>query len=472
MVIVLAILVLAAALWGLVYAWRGSLLVGCTATLLAGYVLSHHAWRLELGPVTLTTGRVLIAGLLVVLFWRLRQGLVSFKPLTGADWLAVCFVGYVTFRYLTTSYPESVPQSVSPFWRLIECFWVPLALYLVARTVEFGERSWKTLLFALAGLGVYLAATGIGEVTGQWWAVFPKYISDPELGAHFGRARGPALNSVSLGIFLTVSFWACWFLWSRVNRPLRLLLVGAMGLMCVALLFTYTRSSWLALALTLGVLPLLHVPRSWRPVLFGGIAIAGVCGAALMGDKLINMNRQDANGSASHSVYQRQTFLVVSMRMFADEPLLGCGFQRFFDKKLPYLADRSQQIELESIRHLDHHNTFLSILTETGLVGLSLFVAMLVAWGRIAWQMFRDTNCPNWLRVHGLFALAILMVYATNGVFHDLSLLPNEQWLLFVTAGTAVGWYGPLRQGVLQTSRVPRDSVSRQSIRNPGLAGG
>ena len=105
---------------------------------------------------------------------------------------------------------------------------------------------------------------------------------------------------------------------------------------------------------------------------------------------------------------------------------------------MPYLADRSQQIELESIRELDHHNTFLSVLTETGLIGLSLFIALLVAWGRIAWQLSRDATAERWVRAQGLFALAVLIVYAVNAMFHDLTLLPSEQWLLFLVAGSAV----------------------------------
>ena len=95
---------------------------------------------------------------------------------------------------------------------------------------------------------------------------------------------------------------------------------------------------------------------------------------------MINMRRQDANGSAAHSVYQRASFYHVSMSMFSDKPLFGCGFGRFYDCKLPYLADRSQQLELESIRQLDHHNTFLSLLTETGIIGFTLFAALLIAW--------------------------------------------------------------------------------------------
>ena len=64
-------------------------------------------------------------------------------------------------------------------------------------------------------------------------------------------------------------------------------------------------------------------------------------------------------------------------RCFAINPVFGVGFGRFYDRKLPYLSDRSQNFELESIRPLHHHNTLLSVLTETGLVGLAAFVAML-----------------------------------------------------------------------------------------------
>ena len=372
MEILLAIFALAGFTWALAYVWRGSLLVGCLAVLATGYVLTNHFWKLDLGSLSINASRALFIGLMATLAWRWRQGLVRWQMVRGCDWFVVLFTGYITLHFLTTESPGSMGSSVSASWRLIECFWVPLALYLVARTLQPTERAWKTLLIGFSVLGLYLACTAFGEITGNWWAVFPRYIADSDLGAHFGRARGPALNSVSLGAYLSVCFWACWFLWPTVSRPWQLALGGALALIGGALLFTYTRSCWLALAATMAVIPLLQAPRSWRPVLFGGLLIAAVVAVPLVGGKLVDMDRQDSNGSASHSVYQRQTFFIVSMRMFADHPVLGCGFGRFYDKKLPYLANRSQQIELESIRNLDHHNTFLSLLTETGLVGFSL----------------------------------------------------------------------------------------------------
>ena len=462
---VLVIGILAAVVWGLVFLQRCSLLAATIATVVGGYVLTNHFWRLSLGPVSINAGRVLVAGLIVLVVWRWWQGTIRLRPLTGVDWFVFLFVGYVAARFLTTSYPTGLEPNVDPLWRLIECFCVPLALYLVARSVEFGERSWNLLLLALSGLGTYLAITGLAEVTSQWWAVFPRYIADPTLGTHFGRARGPALNSVSLGIYLNVCFWATWLLWSRVARPYRLLLLGSMGLMAVATYFTYTRSAWLALAFTLAVLPVLHAPRTWKPLLVSLLLVTGLFGTAVLGGKLINLNRQDADASASHSVYQRQSFLLVSLRMVAEDPLLGCGFGRFFDKKLPYLADRSQQIELESIRQLDHHNTYLSILTETGAIGLTLLLAMLAALVLAACRMFRTQDCPAWIREQGLLMLALLAAYSINGVFHDLSLLAGEQWLLLFVAGAGVGWFAEWRvQG--SELRVQSQDTNQQRVTN------
>ncbi len=183
-------------------------------------------------------------------------------------------------------------------------------------------------------------------------------------------------------------------------------------------------------------------------------------------------------------MYQRESFAVVSMRMFADAPMFGCGFGRFFDKKIPYLADRSQQIELESLRELDHHNTLLSVLVETGLAGFGLFVGLLAAWARAAWQLIRNAGADPWRRAHGLFAAAVMINYLSSALFHDLTLAANEHWILFFTAGISVGLLAQARvslalpvpsdikptygafipQAVATTSRLPLDFRRPQQI--------
>ncbi|MCA9231095.1 MAG: WecB/TagA/CpsF family glycosyltransferase [Planctomycetales bacterium] len=454
MAAIVLILAVAALVWGLVFARHGSLWTGAAAVVVLGYLLNHHFWHVAFGPISLTLGRVTLAGLTCLLVWRWRRGLLEKRPLTGADWLAALFVGYLTARFALTPSAPAALVSVSPMWRLIASVWMPAALYTVVRSADLSERSWKTLLAILSVLGVYLAGTGIAEVTQQWWAVYPRFIADPTLGLHFGRARGPALMSASLGVFLAICFWAAWFLWSRVSRGWQLVLMASMGLMCITLFLTYTRSTWLGLAGGLAVVPLLHFPRQWRPLLITGMLLVGTVGTIALGGKMLNMDRGDS-ASASHSAYQRATFLYVSLQMVAEDPLFGCGFGRFYDRKLPYLSDRRQQIELESIRGLDHHNTFLSILTETGLVGFTLFVGLLAAWGRAAWQLFRNVKAESWVRAHGLFTMAALITYVANAMFHDLTLSPSEQWLICLLTGATIGLQSRCRSLAAGLTDVP-----------------
>ncbi|HEX6962705.1 MAG TPA: O-antigen ligase family protein, partial [Lacipirellula sp.] len=421
MELVLLILALAAATWWAVYARYGSLVAGAGAVVALGYVLGPPLWSPQLGPVPLTVDRLLLVGLGAAYVWNWRKGQLSFGRVTAADWLLIATVGYFTVRCALTPPAPIDASTVKPWWRLIAAFWVPAALYLAARTAPLNERTWRLLLGALTALGSYLAITAFAEIGKQWWAVFPRYIADAELGTHFGRARGPALNSASLGIMLTVCFWAAWSLWPRLGRAVQLMLAGLLGLMATAVYFTYTRSTWLGLAGGLAVVPLVQLPRPWRPILACGVITAGAVGVIAFGERITDLGRQDTDGSAEHSVYQRASFAYVSMRMFHDAPVLGHGFGRFYDKKMPYLADRSQRLELESLRTLDHHNTFLSVLVETGFVGLSLFMSLLATWTISAWRLIRDPRRDAWQRTHGLFALATLIAYAASALFHDLT---------------------------------------------------
>ena len=102
------------------------------------------------------------------------------------------------------------------------------------------------------------------------------------------------------------------------------------------------------------------------------------------------------------------------------------------------MSDRSQPFELESIRPLHHHNTLLSIITETGMVGFAVFAAVLIAWCRQAWLLARNADGIGWTRAHGVLMLGIITNYLCSAVFHDLTLVPTQEGLLFLFAALTI----------------------------------
>jgi O-antigen ligase len=433
---VAAIVLAAGLVWGLLYARRGSLALGAALTVAVGYVLGYNFWHAHVGPLPFTLDRVLLVGLVAALVAQWRWSRLEPKPLAGADWLLAALLVILGVSALLAGQPDvRAAEGFSPMWRLVMSFVVPAVLYWIVRQAPLARRQWIASLAIFAALGVYLALTGLAEITGQWSLVFPRYISDPTLGIHFGRARGPELNAASLGVYLTGCLWCAWFLRPNVRRGWQLVLLAAVPLMALAVVATLTRSTWVGLAASAAVVGYVQLPRNLRLPLFTIAALGGVLIAAATWNDMIGLQREGTASESEHSVDQRKSFAYVSWQMFKDHPVFGVGFGRFYDRKLPYLSDRSQDFELDSLRNLHHHNTLLSLATETGMVGLAVFVALLAAWARSASSLVRDANLPAWMRSQGLLMLAVLVTYLSSALFHDLTLLPSQEWILFLAAG-------------------------------------
>jgi O-antigen ligase len=434
---IVALLAAAAGLvWAAIYARRGSLILGCAALVIVGYALGHTFWHVKIGPVTLTLDRVLLVAVFGAFLVQWKTKRLEAKPLAGCDWLLLALLGVLTASTLTSGTPDIVaPDGGTALWRLTMSFLVPAGLYWIARQSPLPQREWKSWLAGISLLGIYLAFTACAEITHQWSLVFPRYISDPTLGIHFGRARGPDLNSASLGVYLTACLWSAWILRPYARPFLQIVLLAAIPLMALGVFFTYTRSTWIGLIASGAVVATLQVPRRLR---WPAFTMAGLIGGAVLAtswSNVVDLEREGTGLESHHSIDQRESFAYVSWQMFNDNPLFGVGFGRFYDRKLPYLSDRSQDFELESLRPLHHHNTLLSLLTETGIIGLAAFVGLLIGWARAAWSLAKDEQLPAWTRGQGVLMLAVLANYLSSAVFHDLTLLPQQEWLLFLFAG-------------------------------------
>lgn len=442
--------------WGGVVLLRGGLLGGCLMVLLAGTCFSLPFLDLQVGTLSLTVDRVLWVVLIVqYAVWR-RWGWADPKPL-GKPELVLC--GFSGVMLLSTFTADWRAGGSEPVTRLIIYYLMPLGVYWVARQSKLSERSVLAVFGCLAAFGLYLAVTTIAETYQVWWLVFPKYIvtttRDSKL-EFIGRGRGPLLNPVATGMLLVLCLAAALMWWPRLRRPGRLMLTILSLLCCLAIYCTLTRSAWLGGMLCLSVAIALAIPRGWRvPVLGGGLLIAVLLAASQWEHVMAFKRDRDLSAQqTAESVQLRPILAVVAWKMFLDHPLLGCGFTRYPKASANYVSDRSMNLPLEKGRGYEPHNVLLSFLTETGLVGLGLFVMLLGFWGRDAWRLWRLRSASLWARQQGLLLLAALGVYLVNGMFHDVSVAPMAHMTLFFVAGVTAGLRPQLQPAAICPSTV------------------
>ena len=193
--------------------------------------------------------------------------------------------------------------------------------------------------------------------------------------------------------------------------------------------------------LSMGVVLTLGVPKAWRmPVLGGGLLLASLL-AVSQWDSILAFKRdkQLSARETAESVKLRPILANVAWNMFCDRPLLGCGFGHYPDQSINYLHDRSTSLTLETARPYVQHNVLLSLLTETGVIGMGLFTLLLVFWIIAAWRLCHSAAAPPWVRRQGLLFLALLGSYLPNAMFQDMSLISMVNALLFFMGGVTVG---------------------------------
>lgn len=437
--LILLVAVVAGLLWGAILLQRLAPLHWCLLLLLVASCFGNDFINFQVGPLPITLDRLAFLAALAAYVLQRRQGPDSSKPLTRADRCGTALLVWIAVSTALGVQREGTGILGETQYRLLAGYLMPAAVFWIARQSKLTSRQVSGVHGALALFGLYLALTGIFEVLRMWPLVFPRYIADPTKGLHFGRARGPFVHSVSLGLYLGICSLAAWAWLPTLRRAAQLAVILALPLFLLTSFLTYTRSVWLGVALSLLTVLVLTLRGAWRPLVFG-VAVAGglVIGLTQM-DSILYMKREHSATEAAGSVDMRSTFAYVSWQMFQDRPLAGFGFGQFPQAKLPYLDDRTTELRLEVIRPFVHHNTFLSVLTETGAIGLALFLGLLTLCSIDAWRLWAAVDAPYWARRHGLLLLGAMGVYALQLLFHELTYNTVHNSLFCLLAGMTVG---------------------------------
>ena len=178
-----------------------------------------------------------------------------------------------------------------------------------------------------------------------------------------------------LALALALSLPMSYYLILRGKGILRILCVAQMLAACVTVLLTASRAGSIATLAALSIV--VWTARELTPTLRAGVIVAAglLIAAALVFVPLTSWKRLATSGSAitEGTLNSRTVIWKGGWENFEQSPFLGIGAGAYPDGMEHLFGHTKTSENFTPVAH----NTFLSVLVETGVIGFSLFAAML-----------------------------------------------------------------------------------------------
>ena len=367
-----------------------------------------------------TVDRAFIALLIIEMFVVSPQAVVApLMPdvrISGCLWglyLVVCFVSLF-------SRPPS--EVLSSYRLLVDGMVMPALFGLYAIRYFPLLKDLQKLHLCACTLGLGLFISGLIELTTgkdlfPWSGAVPEFTE-----THFRRADGPfelhvVLSVVAILVFLLILYLRR--LMPRRLSPLRALLHGSSAVASFAAAMIPLDRGLVFALVPIAVIDSfsrdrLLSRRTWAAV-FGIILLAAVAAKSLA------PRLYDERVVSPANFYQRVAQYVETLRVVREYPFFGVGFGLYQDVASQNSRYMASWKGIESMNV--PHNALMTVLSEEGLVGLSLYVSAQVFLVRAMWRI-RNAYPLGWL----VFLYCIL-VYVLIGLdfatvyFSDINLL-------------------------------------------------
>ncbi|HEX4497630.1 MAG TPA: O-antigen ligase family protein [Thermoanaerobaculia bacterium] len=282
----------------------------------------------------------------------------------GVPWSVLAPLAIPVFVYLLLLV-GSVIASPDPLasTRTLSDFFTFTTL-LMAPFLVRGERQVRLVVDTLIGLAALLAIEGLTQFLFGY-------------GDIDRRIRGPFSHYMTFSGFLLVCdllLLAAMIYTRRWRTAWRWV---ALGVINAALLGSYTRNAWVALALSLTLMIAIRVPRLLIAYLPAAVLFVALAPVPILHRVLSIVDLRDSSN------YDRLCMLDAGFNMVRQRPLFGVGpdlVKRF------YPIYRAPSAPRYDVPHL--HNSILQIAAERGLPSLAAYLAMTLVGAVAAWRWY------------------------------------------------------------------------------------
>lgn len=361
----------------------------------AGFLLPLAFFKIETGLFTLNVVDVITFFMAVGFGLRARREKLSLT-LSGTDKLFLILLFWTAASITRTIEPA---KTWHEFILMVES---ALIYYFVGHGIRGDEKVPRLLRIWCYG-AVITAALGLVQYY---------YMAGNGTGMIRINSTLPHPNSLSgyLVLFIPVMMAFGY----EGKKPDRYFWGILTAITITALVFTYTRGGWAATGIALLALIALLKDKRTFAVLIAAILLYGMVFPGVV-NRTASAFRPGVDGSSS----QRLQLWKVGIKMWQVNPINGVGLGNYFHLHNQYLI---RYPELGNIyESLEPHNSFIKFLAETGLVGFSIFIAII---GTLVGQLLKlcrglYTRKKNLLQGIACGGMAFILQSNTNSLFHD-----------------------------------------------------
>lgn len=318
-------------------------------------------------------GSMITVLLLAIAIGILRSGrsLAPVSRLRGILWTYVAF----TFASLCLGTffldrPFPMPWADTRFidWRNYAS--MLFIVFLVAGAVE-STKQMKILVAIIAVCVVYFDRGFLSDVMDR---DFSSYSDDLRKGGSLGYAgiNGFAALMAQMIVFLLA---ICGYIKLRY----RILCLAVAGLSAVCLMYALSRAGYIAAVAGCLFLAAVRYRKAIPVLILLGLTWTAIVPAAVYQRTV--MTTDNPGGELDHSSETRVALWEEALDEVAASPVFGLGFNTY-----AYRQHKGN--------YKDSHNIYVKVLTETGVVGLTLFLILLFKSASIGYRLFRTAVEP------------------------------------------------------------------------------
>ena len=290
------------------------------------------------------------------------------------DWAMLSYLVFVLVSVVSNDALQEgpIPHVISIYRRIFVAF----VAFWVVRLVRPGEKELRRLVPVMVILCIIECTAGLiawfrPEMLSSIWPGRVAEFGGPRITGTFTQAD---VYSGALVFFSTFIFQ---FAFTRKKSVSRLIYFALFDLAMVSIFFSYSRASWLAAMTVLIVLACLYT-RSFLLFVLPGLV--------MWGSLLMVVDGQENSYAVkrlntSDTVRSRIITNMAGLKMFGEKPIFGWGYGSYdlhdwkFMKQIGSFKPTTWEKE-----EATSHNTYLTILAETGIMGFLLYTVPLWWW--------------------------------------------------------------------------------------------